>query len=406
VFTEIAWGFIEKISAAIIEVKPYAEKLLYALITINIAWIGIETILGKNDLAKIIEKVFLMGVTVLLVTRFVEISHIFLASVVKLAGISTGMDKSLLEDPTQIFAFAHTHILTPYVNAVEEVTNANSSGNPLVIVANFFQNLPFTIMFGLFTMCIYICFAIIVVQIMLNYILYHINLFFGVILLPFTSFKPFEFIGKNVFKAIFTQALTCAVIVFIASIGLRVFEGYFTSAIVRLHIDRGLSLGNLWVVIASVILYTFLCLMSPTIIMNIISGAPTMGASGLISTVAAIGGAIAGIGASQSRGSDAPVNNTANTSANPDTGGQTSTAQAPSNFNSASSSSSTGAVANDFSKSQDQPGPSAAGQFLPSAGTASSSAHISGGSSSGGGAPAGGKAPVSKAASSGGGGGG
>jgi type IV secretion system protein TrbL len=379
-FTEIAWGFIEKISVAIGTVQPYAQKLLYVLITINIAWTGIETILGKNDLAKIIEKVFLTGVTVLLVTRFVEISHIFLASVVKLAGISTGMDQNLLENPTQIFEFAHVNILEPYGAAIEATLKANSEGNPLQVIINFFQSIRFTVMFGIFTLCIYICFAVVVVQIMLNYILYHINLFFGVILLPFTAFKPFEFIGKNVFKAVFTQALTCAVIIFIASLGMEVFRGYFTAAAVRMQIERGLTIGHQWVVIASILLYAFLCLMAPTLVMSIMSGAPTLGASGLISTVAGIGagigGAIAGAAAAGSQGSGTQANSTGGSNTTV-TQGQNSTGTAPATpvFNAASSSSTAG-TANDFSKAGEKQ-EAAEGRFLPSEGTASSAAYIS-----------------------------
>jgi type IV secretory pathway TrbL component len=212
---------------------------------------------------------------------------------------------------------------------------------------------------------------------MLNYILYHINLFFGVILLPFTAFKPFEFIGKNVFKAVFTQALTCAVVVFIASIGMRVFQGYFTAAAVRMQIEKGLSIGHQWVIIASILLYAFLCLMSPTLVMSIISGAPTLGVSGLVSTIAAIGGAVSGAIASSGSGQ------AANTMAVPDNappgssgeGGTPAPAAPP--FNAASSSPAA-AVANDFSKGQGRQNDApASGQFLPSPGTASSSAHVS-----------------------------
>jgi type IV secretion system protein TrbL len=374
-FTEIAWGFIEQISAAVLAVKPYADKLLYALVTLNIAWTGIETILGKNDLGKLVEKFFLMGVTVLLVTRFVEISHLFLTSFVKLAGISTGMDQSLLEDPTQVFDFAHTYILTPYGNAVQG-TFANTSSNPFQVIVNFFQNIQFTVMYGIFTLCIYVCFAIVVVQIMLNYILYHINLFFGVILLPFTAFKPFEFIGKNVFKAVFTQALTCAVVVFIASIGLRVFQGYFTITTVQAHLAK-LSLGRLWVIVASVLLYAFLCLMSPTLVMSIISGAPTLGVSGLVSTIAAIGGAVTGAIASSGSGQAADAMASADNRPPAASGEPGAPAPASPPFNTASSSPAA-AVANDFSKGQGRQNDApASGQFLPSPGTASSSAYVS-----------------------------
>jgi type IV secretion system protein TrbL len=293
---DLVWQFISAISDNINRIAPSLNKLLYILILLNIAWLGIETALGKYEFSQLIEKMLVMGVSIFIVRNLPYFSKVFLESLVKLSG----GDISLLENPAILFQFAHEQVLNPVNQAVGEYMG--EAKNAFDAVARFFNSIGFYIQYGMFIIAVYICFAIIVVQIVLSYLLYYIVLFFGIILAPFTVFKPLEFIGKNVFRAILTQALTLAVIVFVATIGLTVFRNLLvTGATNRLNelSLRGYPqiVGNMWVLFACILIYCFVCLMSPTLVMSVISGAPTLGASGLISTVAAIGGAVTGIGA-------------------------------------------------------------------------------------------------------------
>ncbi|MDR2094649.1 MAG: type IV secretion system protein [Treponema sp.] len=289
---ELLWQFISAISDNINRVTPYLDTLFHGLILLNITWLGIETAMGKYEFPQLVEKILILGFSIFIIKHLPYFSKTFLDSLVRLSG----MDSSILENPAVLFQFAQEEILDPVNRAVSAYMGA--SKNAFDAVARFFNSIGFYIQYGMFIAEVYICFAIIVVQIVLNYILYYIVLFFGMVLAPFTIFKPLEFIGKNVFKAVLTQALTVAVIVFVATIGLTVFQKLLlTNAIDRLSM-KGIPqiMGNMWVLFACILIYCFICLMSPTLVMSIISGAPTLGASGLISTVAAIGGAAMGIG--------------------------------------------------------------------------------------------------------------
>jgi type IV secretion system protein TrbL len=291
----ILWQFISQISQSINAVFPYSWRLLFILTVLSFTWTGIETALGKYELSALIEKFLVVGITVFLIKNLPYLSQMFLRSLIKLSGISTGMDTSVLENPSMLFDFAHTYILDPVDRVIDEqFDKANGIFQMFNVVRT---SIGFLIIYGIFIVALYICFAIIVVQIVLNYILYHITLFYGVILLPFSVFKPLEFIGKNVFKAILTQALTLSVIVFVADLGLRVFRSIFTRAAMDTITASGFfDAAMLWVMLACILIYFFVCLKAPTLVMSIISGAPTLGAGGLFSTVAAIGAAAVGVG--------------------------------------------------------------------------------------------------------------
>jgi type IV secretion system protein TrbL len=287
--SDLLWGYISEILSKINDITPYTWKLLLAMATLNITWLGIETVLGKYELAQLIEKMVVLGISIFLIKNLAYISQTFLSSLLKL----TGMDTEILEHPEIVFDFVHRDILDP-VNAIAQSRTVNSI-NPLETISAFIRNIPFYLTFGIVTIAIYICFSIVVVQLVLNYISYYIILFFGLILLPFSIFRPLEFIGKNVFKALLTQALTLAVIVFVATLGLGIFKTMMTSAALQMFNPTGKNLlANMLVLLGSILAYCFICLQAPAIVMGIISGAPTLGAGGFFSTMAGIGAAAAG----------------------------------------------------------------------------------------------------------------
>jgi type IV secretion system protein TrbL len=362
---EVTWAFIQSVSAAINEVIPYSWKVLYALTVLNFTWLGIETMLGKYTFEKLLENFLVLGISVFLIRNLGYLSNMFLSSIIGLAGVTTGMDTSVLENPSVIFDFANTSIIYPLDNLVSEYMGG--ALGPLNSVGRFFNNLSFYVLYGILMLLVYICFAIVVVQVVLNYILYHIVLFFGYILLPFTVFKPLDFIGKNVFKAVLTQALTCGVIVFVANIGLAVFRLLFTKAfLVYMNPDQFARNGSgiFLVIIACVLLYGFLCLQAPTLVMSIISGAPTLGAGGLFSTVAAVGGAVTGAaavigGAIAGGGGGGPAQSAPPAAASPQ-GGNTGGGFLPK-----ASPSSGGPPVNTVASSPALPPPAASNPFLP-----------------------------------------
>jgi type IV secretion system protein TrbL len=299
---EYLWYFIRVLSDAINSIMPYSRKLLDIITILAVTWLGIETALGKNDFSTLVEKILILGINIFLIKNLSYLSHMVLSSLLKLSSTAgdTAMGTSLLENPAVLLDYAHSYIIKPTTDVVAEqfggLFDAVSSAFNLLTNPNGFW---FIIMYILLILVVYVCFAIIIVQIVLNYILYHITLFFGYILAPFSIFKPLDFIGKNVFKALLTQALTLAVIVFVANIGLSAFKAMFTTSLMKgLNTNNPLmSVGLIWLMIASVLIYLFVCLQSPTLVMSIISGSPTLGAGGLLSTIAAIGTTVAtGIG--------------------------------------------------------------------------------------------------------------
>jgi type IV secretion system protein TrbL len=332
IVAKFLWDFIKVISDGINQIIPYSWRLLDILTILAVTWLGIETMLGKYEFGALIEKFVTMGISIALIKNLSYFSNLVLTSLLKLSDITGGMvtetDEGLkiniLENPAVIFEEAHQYILAPIAETVSEQfsTDIFSLFNPLSI------DISFIILYAILVLAIYICFAVIVVQIVLNYILYHITMFFGYILLPFSIFKPLDFIGKNVWKAMLTQALTLAVIVFVATIGLGTFKLIFTQTVkMALTQLRIVNTAMLWVMLAAVLIYMFICLQAPTLVMSILSGSPTLGAGGLLSTVATIGAAVAGLAGLGAAGGGASVNTVQGAGAGAGGGGAAAAAQ-------------------------------------------------------------------------------
>jgi P-type conjugative transfer protein TrbL len=295
---EYLWYFIQTLSNAINGVMRYSRSLLDIITVLAVTWLGIETALGKNEFSALVEKILVLGINIFLIKNLSYLSNMALTSLLRLSSVTGNMDTSILENPAVLFDYAHGYIISPVADVVaKQFSGLNAIGAAFNILTNP-NGFWFIIMYILLILVVYACFAVIIVQIVLNYILYHITLFFGYILAPFSIFKPLDFIGKNVFKSLLTHALTLAVIVFVANIGLGAFKSIFTASLLRgLNTNNPImSVALMWMMIASVLIYLFACLQSPTLVMSIISGSPTLGAGGLISTVAALGAAAAGAG--------------------------------------------------------------------------------------------------------------
>jgi P-type conjugative transfer protein TrbL len=282
-------AFIDAILAGINKVIPYSRNTLYILTVLNVAWFGIQTALGKYELSGLLEKFLTLGISVYVVKEFPGLSKTVLNSLTGLASV-TGMGTDVLTNPARIFSYAQTHILEP----IKDTIAAEFSGvsGLYQAVTNGSGTINFFIHYALFIIIFYICMALVVVQIMLTYINYHITLLFGEMLLPFSIFKPLEFIGNNVFKAVLTQALSVAVVIFIADLGLRVFGQMITASLIN-SIRTGGGIGpsnvsHLWAINAFVLVYFMLCMKAPALVMSLVSGAPVLGAAGLFSTIASI----------------------------------------------------------------------------------------------------------------------
>jgi len=284
---DVLWKFIEIITKAFHEIHPYTLKTLFILTVINIAWLGIKTIFGKYELADLIEQFLVIGISVYVVKNLEPWTNLMKESLFKITGMST----DVLQDPALILAYAQTNILNPISQTINK--QFNNAGGIFAKAELFFSEFGFFLCYGIAVIAVYICFAVVVVQIVIAYISYWITLLFGQILLPFSTFRPLEFIGKNVFTAILTQTLTLAVIVFVAQLGLGVFQTVITGPALDSLADRGkLNIGTLWVILACVLIYFYLCLKAPTLVSTLVSGSPSLGAGGLFSTVAAVGHAV------------------------------------------------------------------------------------------------------------------
>jgi type IV secretion system protein TrbL len=295
---EYLWYFIEALSNAIKVAMNHSRNLMDIITILTVTWLGIETALGKNEFSTLVEKILVLGISRFLIIRLSLYSNMALRTLLKLSSVTGEEDTAILENPAVLFVYAHNYIISPVSEAIyQQYSGANFVGAAVDILVNPFSFL-FTAMYVLLILAVYICFAVIVVQIILNYISYHITLFFGYILAPFSLFKPLDFIGKNVFKALLTQTLTLSVIVFVANIGLAAFKEIFTRSLTAMlnANSSSMSIAIMWVILASILVYLFVCLQAPTLVMSIISGSPTLGAGGLISTVAMMGAAAVGVG--------------------------------------------------------------------------------------------------------------
>ena len=307
--------FIDAINATINQYQPISWRTAYILLTLNIAWLGILTALGKYEFGDLIEKFLIMGITMFAVRNLAYISTTFLNSLLALSERAMDPGKtSVILNPPMIFEYANSQLLDPINNAMTVLLNEEPAPASAAAAVVGYLGLPtfsmrtmgLILFYGLFLLAVYVCFAVIVVQIMVCYISYMITLLFGQMLLPFTLFKPLEFIGKNVFSSILGQALSLGVTVFIADLGLRVFGETITdSAINALVNDGKLSLSSMWTILAGVLLYFYLCLKAPTLVTAIITGSPALGAGGLVSTIAAAGAAVTGMLPSFSGGGQA-----------------------------------------------------------------------------------------------------
>jgi type IV secretory pathway TrbL component len=301
--SEILAGYIDVMPGAINSVRPNLMYLMYILTVLNIAYLGINIALNKVRNEEIIEKIFFLLVTVFLVRNYVFIGNIVKYGIVQLSAKFADMDMSLIDHPEQLFSYFYDNIIVPYVDGMEAFI-AQVSGDigddwgvsaAITALGATVKGYILQLFFNIFTLVILICVVIVIVQIVLTHINFYITLFFGQITIVTTLFEPTRFIGQNALKSIITSAITMGVTVFVAAVGMLVLRNINVNAWAVAHTSFIEALAAQWVMLASVIIYVFLCLKGPALIMSLISGMPTLGAGGLFSTISNIANTTANI---------------------------------------------------------------------------------------------------------------
>jgi hypothetical protein len=284
--TTLVGGFLTAMESAYTALVPYAKHLLYILVAFNVLFIGINIIIGKiNSIMEIVWRFCIIATIIYIVEHWQPIVTVFSNSVFNLAGMNTknassNMGSTIIHDPGSILSYAYHQLIDPILGALDKRFADNGVLKGLAMY-------KFMLQYGLVIIVLLACFIVIMLQVVLALISFHVCLFFSLMMLPFLVFEPFAFLGKNAFTSMVGCTLTLGVLIFICNIGFGMFQTYFVAAITSSL--SSFNIGTIISALAASIIFAYMCIVGPTLVMTLVSGAPMLGAAGFASTVSNIG---------------------------------------------------------------------------------------------------------------------
>jgi len=314
--------FFTDIDAAMLAAAPYVNDLLYALLTLEIAFFGIEIAFGKSaSIGAILERVLMMGTMVLIVRNFPYWSELFAQSLTKILGlISPQVNVShFANSPGDIVTWGDTYIVNVYTKAINSITG---SGNGILAdlkgvfdMRALGMELEGTLVELLFDLI----FVILAVQMALAQIEFHLMILFAMIILPFIAWKPVRFLGTRAFGAVIGQAIKVGIITFIITLGIAILGTLVSMPSNKdfFHPDgQTVLFPNVLALLGACSLLLFLSLQAPSLATSLLTGSPAFNAAtyaqnmGLGMIVGGLAGGLRGLtrssGNSQSPGAPSP----------------------------------------------------------------------------------------------------
>jgi type IV secretion system protein TrbL len=249
--------FSSVISLGFASVLPDALHLMNYFVVIEIVVLGVFWALGKGDIiVDAIRKLTLIGFFLFVLSTMKTLAFAILQSFAKigLAGGGGSVTANDLFDPSKIINFG--------LEACKPILNAHSSLLEFFIV-------PYDSFIKLFAcFIILLSYALIALQLFITVLEFNILAVAGMILIPFSIFKPLSWLGERAIGAIFSMGVKMMVLAFVISLS------YNTLQTLSLPFDTTTEMVLTVMVMSGII--ALLCWHAPSIAAQFISGSPTL----------------------------------------------------------------------------------------------------------------------------------
>ncbi len=279
---DILVQFTDAIGSGIVNVRPFANRLLFLLLTFDIIIFGYKIALGQfNDIPSIAWKLLTLGILYYLVINIDYFAFMFQNSIMDISSKVGGNNpRAMLITPDGIIDFAHKEILRPVHALYDDLGRLRA------------KSIGTYVMLGTTEVVVMMSFVLIAVQLILAIIEFYIMVLFSVILVPFVVFEPTKFIGTKPFGAIVGGAIKLGAIMVVTGITINLLRGklYFPDG--PGSVDMPWTLG---IMVVS-LLAAFVSMQIPGIASSLLSGVPSMSAGGAFQNAAALGASIGAMG--------------------------------------------------------------------------------------------------------------
>ena len=282
-------------------VYPLVRQLVGVLLLIDFTVFGIQLAMGKdNEVSAIVMKLLTTGAMVWIIINweFLAVSLrntliTFGARAGEAAGshyVGSGMppmgpiNMDLFLDPAAILRMAANELIRPLLDALQ------GQADNLTGLSRLAERMEHGVLQGIVIGGVAVAFFLIAITVSIALIEFWVVILFSLVLVPFTLWKPLSFIGEKAFSAVVGQSVKVGIVALTTGIVLNVFR-------VFVSVPTGELFG--WDNAANILMASFLCsflvLQLPSLANTLLSGVPSLSASGLLTAAAGtIAGAKAG----------------------------------------------------------------------------------------------------------------
>lgn len=278
--SDFTFRLIEIIGIGQVRILRPVLGVLTLFVALDIAWLGIEIVLGRmRNAGAIVMHLFTQLILIWIITNYVELAQVFNATLVRMADAVGAYYEGVTLDPSRHLRTVHEKILVP----IERAFGRFKAWNPLSIKRYVLTYLPAML-----------AFVILSVQLVIAMIQFHLVVLVATPLLPFLVFKPVRFIGAKIFSAVIGQAINLMAIVALSGVMVDTFV--WTVGDLQNHTpgmwNRLFATGG-WTInfLAIAALMCFLALQITAVSSTILSGIPNLGGGSFAQSMTALAAA-------------------------------------------------------------------------------------------------------------------
>ncbi len=272
--TEIMDSLINSIKAGYQYGVPYVRRLIYFLLGIDVALLGIRAMFGQGaNIGSMVKKILFIGCWSYIVFNLPQLAEAFLESL-----IVFGLKVSNNEAFSNVFKMEY--IMTdPFAIIFDGVTLLF---NMYIKLPNGIANIGIQLMGIIVFLVGSLCYGFIAILILVTTIEFHLLVLCSSILIAFTFIDQTKFIGEKTISAIAGSAIKVMVLLIIAGISIPLI---FKSLQI-LTKDGDVKVIHFIYILLSILFTVYLCLQAPGIASSLLSGIPSISNGGIMGMVA------------------------------------------------------------------------------------------------------------------------
>ncbi len=303
--------FIFPIDQGMHLIFPTLNTIFFYLAIAEFAFFGLYMALGKNQsFPAIVEKLLEFGFLYYVFENFPKLAGQFLNGLLYL---THGMMGSTSESAALVVQSPDQLILDGYKNVLAPMNQyfANQPELSLMNIGSFLPGLAAMLAFGVAWLAAGACFIVMAIQLAIAQIEFKIILAFAWMIMPFSVFKPLEFIARPSITAIVAQCFKVVLIALTTSLIAAAYvtvinQNYIDSTVAQIKYNEGTSGASggtsqtvfdvMYAVMAISAFSIFLSLQVPAMVAPLVGGLPHLTASGMFQNVVAAARAIGAVG--------------------------------------------------------------------------------------------------------------